>query len=106
MVEANWSGEWPHLCCGKWTLVVDGKDVSDKIPEDLRSSPMNTYGSWHFDCGQAEPVSYNDGLMCEEWIKENKEWLNKISGDSGTQREIFETISKHDFREGSCGGCR
>lgn len=108
MVEANWSGEWPHLCCGKWTLVVDGKDVSDKIPEDLRSSPMNTYGtysSWHFEDWLEVFDEYNAGLMCEEWIQENKAWLNEISKDLDTQREIFEAISKQDFREGSCGGC-
>lgn len=30
MVEANWNGRYPCLCFGKWTLVVNGKDVSNK----------------------------------------------------------------------------
>ena len=33
MVEAKWSGEYPTLCFGEWTLNVDGKDVSLSIPE-------------------------------------------------------------------------
>ena len=33
MVEAKWSGEYPTLCFGEWTLNVDGKDVSLAIPE-------------------------------------------------------------------------
>jgi hypothetical protein len=52
MVEAKWSGKYPCLCFGNWTLKVDGKDVSKLIPSKLRKSPMNTYGtyqSWHFE---------------------------------------------------------
>ena len=41
-VEANWSGSYPNLCRGEWTLLIDGKNVSDKIPKDLRNEPMNT----------------------------------------------------------------
>lgn len=33
MVEAKWSGLYPCLCSGEWTLKVNGKDVSDKIPK-------------------------------------------------------------------------
>lgn len=32
-VEANWSGSYSCLCSGEWTLFIDGKDVSDKIPK-------------------------------------------------------------------------
>ena len=34
-VEAKWSGSYPNLCSGEWTLFIDGKDMSDKIPKDL-----------------------------------------------------------------------
>ena len=37
MVVANYTGTYPNLCVGEWTLKVNGKDVSDKIPEELRS---------------------------------------------------------------------
>ena len=57
-VEANWSGGYPNLCSGKWTLFIDGKDMSDKIPKDLINEPMYTngiYPSWQFG-------SYRDQL--------------------------------------------
>ena len=52
MVKANWSGSYPCLCHGLWTLEVDGVDVSDKIPKGIRDIHMGTYGTyeeWHFD---------------------------------------------------------
>ncbi len=109
MVVAKWSGSFPNLCSGEWTLIVDGKDVSDKIPEELRKSNMNTYGSyewWHFDDdGEEEWERYHDGLECEEWIKENRCWLDTISTDHNTQSDIFCAINASDWRPGSCGGC-
>ena len=40
-----------------------------------------------------------------EWIKENAYWLDKITDDYNTQKEIFTAIQQEDFRSGSCGGC-
>lgn len=108
MVEARWSGSYPCLCFGKWTLIVNGKDVSDLIPEELRESEMNTYGtyqSWHFEDWLEVFESYTDGLMCDEWIEENKYWLNTITNDNDIHVKIFEAINAEDFRAGSCGGC-
>lgn len=109
MVEAKWSGRWPCLCYGQWTLKVNGKDVTDKIPEILRSSEMNTYGtyqSWYFNENNMEEFEdYEDGLFCEEWIEANKEWLDTITTDHRVQQEIYCKISAEDFRHGSCGGC-
>lgn len=109
MVEAKWSGSYPNLCSGEWTLIVDGEDVSSKIPEKLRKSEMNTYGSyqkWHFEADwEVEWESYHDGLECEEWIKTNKDWLDTISTDYGVQVDIFHAINASDWRHGSCGGC-
>lgn len=108
-VIAEWSGEWPCLCYGTWTLIVNDEDVSDKIPDELRSSPMGTYGeyqSWHFDENWSEVFdSYIDGLQCDEWIEKNKDWLDKISTDHSLQTQIYSAISEADFRTGSCGGC-
>lgn len=39
-VKAKWTGRGFALCIGEWKLYVDGKDVTDKIPEDLRTEPM------------------------------------------------------------------
>lgn len=108
MVEANWSGSYPCLCFGEWTLKVNGKDVSKKIPDDLRESSMNTYGtyqSWHFEDLIEVFEDYEDGLDCEEWIEENNEWLNKITTDYSIKEQIFKAIQSEDFRSGSCGGC-
>ena len=108
MVEAKWSGSYPCLCFGKWTLKVNGEDVSDKIPEDLRDSSMNTYGtyqSWHFEDWIEVFEDYISGLDCEDWIEENKKWLNNITTDLEVQEEIYYAINSQDFRSGSCGGC-
>ena len=108
MVTANWNGSYPCLCHGEWTLKVNGKNVSKKIPEDLRNSSMNTYGtyqSWHFEDWMEVFEDYEDGLDCEEWIEENNEWLNKITTDYSIKEQIFNAIQSEDFRSGSCGGC-
>lgn len=46
-VEANWSGSYPCLCEGEWTLFIDGKDMSNKIPEDYRNKPIYIYGYYN-----------------------------------------------------------
>lgn len=108
-VEAKWSGSYPCLCFGKWTLIVNNIDVSNLIPKELRESSMNTYGtysSWYFTGSwEVQTEYYEDGLYCEDWIKENKNWLDKISTDNSIQEQIYEAINKQDFRSGSCGGC-
>ena len=108
MVEAKWSGSYPCLCYGKWTLKVNGKDVSSMIPKKLRESSMNTYGTyqtWHFEDWLEVFEDYEDGLDCDDWIMENKSWLDTITTELDTQREIYCAISAQDFRSGSCGGC-
>lgn len=107
--EAEWSGECSCLCHGKWTLKVDGEDVSEKIPESLKQNHMSTYKSyqkWHFNEDYCEEwESYNDGLRCEDWIEVNGYWLNKIVADKDIQKCVFYAINEEDWRHGSCGGC-
>ena len=109
MIEAHWNGSYPCLCFGEWMLKVNGKDVSNKIPDELRKDSMNTYGiyqRWYFDDNYLEKFeSYEDGLKMHEWIKENAYWLDKITDDYNTQKEIFTAVQQEDFRSGSCGGC-
>lgn len=108
-VEAKWSGSCPCLCNGEWTLFIDGKDVSDKIPKDYRNEPMNTngvYSSWRFgNDWEVEWHNYEDGLKCEDWIKENKEWLDRITTDKCEQEDIYYAFQLNDWRYESCGGC-
>ena len=108
VVEAKWSGKWPCLCYGEWTLIVDGVDVSDKIPEELKDSPMNTYGDykcWRFTNWDVKWSSYDNGLECDEWIEANLEWLKTITEDREVMEQIYDAINVKDFRYGSCGGC-
>ena len=103
-VEAKWSGSYPCLCSGEWTLFIDGKDMSDKIPKELRNESMNTngvYSSWHFESDwEIEWNDYEEGLECEEWIKENKEWLDNITTDKCEQEDIYYGIplKKHRMK--------
>lgn len=100
MIEAKWDDLC--LCCGKWTLIVDGKDVSDLIPNNLRNMPMGTYGTyveWYFDENMLEVwKSYEDGFMCDEWIKVNKYWLDTITYNIDIHRDIYLAIKRKDFR--------
>ena len=74
-VKAKWAGRGIALCIGEWKLYVDGKDATDKIPEDLRTESMNTYKKyerWYFKGWDVEWESYYDGLKQDEWIESNK----------------------------------
>ena len=109
MVKAKWSGSYPHLCRGTWTLIVNGINVTHCIPKEIRHSDMNTFGiyqTWYFDRGwHVVFENYEDGLHRDLWIKENKYWLDTITKDIDTQVEIFNAINEQDFRLKSCGGC-
>ena len=107
-VKAKWTGRGFALCVGEWKLYVDGKDVTDKIPEDLRTEPMNTYKRserWYSKDWVEECESYYDGLKQDEWIESNKYWLDEITTDIDVQRQIFKAINEEDFRTNPCGGC-
>jgi len=107
-IEARWSGSYPTLCFGHWTLLIDGEDVSEKIPEDLRERSMNTFGiyqDWHFENWMEVFENYADGLLCDEWIEENDYWLKDITDDYSVKEEIYDAFNSEDFRYGSCGGC-
>lgn len=111
-VEVNWAcGEW-SLCIGEWDKFnIDGKSYLKFIPEHLRESDMNTYGTysrWYFggvSGWEEEWEQYEDGLECPEWITENDYWLSKITDDYKLKEEIFAAFQAQDFRRGSCGGC-
>lgn len=90
--KAEWSGHYPTLCFGKWTLYKNEKDISHLIPDKLREKTMYTFGkyqSWHF----------------EEWIDKNRYWLNAICDCETDYKRVFKAFQKSDFRTNSCGGC-
>ena len=108
-VDVTWSGRFPNLCSGSWTLRIDGTDYSNMIPDELKNSCMDTYGvysSWEFDEHWMEyQDSYCDGLEETDWIRKNKSWLRDITPAPDLQKQIFRAFQKIDFRPGSCGGC-
>lgn len=108
-VKADWTGKFPSLCYGEWKLFVCGEDVSEKIPDRLRRTHMNTFGSYpqfHFEDGWNEVwESVVDGLEVSDWIASNNEWLSTITGSDETKRMIYYAIQEEDWRHCSCGGC-
>ena len=108
-VKAKWNGKYPNFCSGQWTLIVNGTDVTDKIPMDLINSSMNTYGiynNWRFSSDwDVIWDDYYDGLSCSEWIEKNDYWLNEITKDNSIKSDIYYAINSEDFRQGCCGGC-
>lgn len=106
---AAWSGKAPVLCEGEWSLFLDGTDVSSRIPEALRVSPMGTYGEYAVcsldDEGDERWNHHLDGLKEAEWIEANMYWLKSITQDREALSAIFLAISQKDWRHGCCGGC-
>lgn len=108
-VVAEWSGGGWALCSGEWSLYIDGKNFTKKIPKRLRTDSMNTLGeyrgwTWGGDYGE-EWYTYKDGLGKTEWITDNENWLSKITDDVEIWSEIYDAIQEQDFRMNSCGGC-
>lgn len=108
-VEAKWTGSWPCLCSGEWVLMINGENVSHKIPDDLRTDNMGTAGDyqrWYFSKDYEEVwETYSSGLDCKAWIEKNRDWLENITTDPILQESIFEAFQVSDWRHGSCGGC-
>lgn len=108
-VVVDWSGGGWSLCIGEWSIYIDGKNYTKKIPKNLRRSPMNTlgeYSGWKWGGEYSEEwYTYTDGLGKLEWITENENWLSKITDDIGLWSDIYEAFQSRDFRTNSCGGC-
>lgn len=99
----RWTGKYPNLCRGRWHLYRDGNEVDNPF----NGSPAytdGTYCSWHFENWLEVFEDYHDGLSEEDWIDENREWLESIA-EEGDFPKIFRAFQENDFREMSCGGC-
>lgn len=120
MFKVEWSGGYPNLCSGEWTIFYN--DIKLTIPvqdEDSyynrRTEDMGTageYSRWYFDENYSEETEYyQDGLECGDWIVDNKDWLDemfdehKIPKGFFTYHQLFKAIQEQDWRSGSCGGC-
>lgn len=107
-VVAEWSGGGWALCSGEWSLYIDGKNFTKKIPKRLRTSPMYTlgeYSQWRWGDDGEEWYTITDGLSKTAWITENENWLSKITDDFYLWAEIYDAFQERDFRTNQCGGC-
>ena len=104
--RANWSGSYPCLCSGEWTLFKNEIEIKEPIP--FQNNPANTYGvysEWHFDENWIEQFEdYEDGLLCTEWCKEYKDYLSKIAPMDEWDK-IYYAFQENDWRHCECGGC-
>lgn len=104
MVIAKWSGKYPCRCYGEWSLFIGGVDYSHIIPENLRTSHMNTAGTyqeWHFVNWIEQFEDYEDSLEFEEWVATNP-WVHDLPAPLF---DIYLAFQAEDFRPGECGGC-
>lgn len=104
-VVAEWSGKWPNLCCGSWSLSIDGMDYTYRIPEEKRNSPMNTrkqYSYWHFAPDYDEVwEEFLEGLTLSEWVEENP-WVKELPAPPA---KVYNAFLIQDWQYGTCGGC-
>lgn len=111
--HVEWSGSYPNLCSGSWTIMID--QMVFPIPEDKINSSMGTpgdYSLWYFDGNYSEQFDqyYSNGDDNFDWIKYSLECLCegyslKINNIEDISNKIYDLISYNDWRSGSCGGC-
>ena len=108
MFDVSWSGSYPTLCSGKWTILKDGEDVSGAIPKDLRVSYMNTqkeYVCLSLDKdNQIQKTPLIRGLDRSTWMNINV-WIWNICSNDEEANELYDEIVKQDWFHNTCGGC-
>lgn len=111
-VNVMWTGEWPRRCKGRWIFEVDGKDYRYLLPfanddgVDLPADTFGTYECWDMDSeGEREWYHFENGLDIEDWIDQNREWLEVITPHENEWDDIFYAFQEHDWRFKECGGC-
>lgn len=108
IIEVNCIKSPCNHCDCHWEIKINGIDVSDKIPEDLRYGSMNTENIYsNLVNGEEELFEYyRGGLKKEEWITTNKYWLDNITEDESSQEILFKQIQRKEFTGcAECGGC-
>jgi hypothetical protein len=111
--KVDWSGGYPNLCSGVWTISYDGNDFI--LPDDKMKEPMGTakeYDSWCFsDNWSEEWDSTYFGEEAGDWIMSNISWITpnfqrlNIPETLETYGLLYEEIKVYDWQLGSCGGC-
>lgn len=105
MFFVSWSGKAPTLCSGEWVILKNGRDMSDKIPDLYRYSPMGTYGTYlRIDPNTEIATQYEDGKQLKDWLQQMS-WVYEICDNLTEIIELYTAISKKDWRYEQCGGC-
>lgn len=103
---AKWSGAYPNLCSGEWTLYHDGITVDTNIPfQGSDAGTFGTYPTWSFGSDWDEQWDeYDDGMLCGDWCQEYEYWLSHLAPRE-EWGEIYTAFQAEDWRHNSCGGC-
>lgn len=117
-ITVKWSGTYPNLCRGKWTIYIDYMELP--IPEMNSFNDMGTPGTyerWHFDDNYSEQTETYNVVTSEDDMTRIKNWIHyslnslekayylKFDINDSLIDTIVEKICEVDFRSGSCGGC-
>lgn len=103
--DARWSGCWPNLCSGEWTLYRDGEKVDVEIP--FQGTPADTFGvysRWYFVGWIENFEDYESGMEAEQWCDCYGDWLSSFAPEEEWEA-VYEAFQCEDWRYGSCEGC-
>ena len=108
-INVSYSGSYPILCSGEWTITVG----SVKLTYEESMGTFGSYGSWSFGEDYIEEWEYEEeGLHADDWIEigRGKEIIHdlKVQGIELTNEErleLYEKVQSRDWRHNSCGGC-
>ena len=105
--NASWSSKGNTLCLGHWDITYLGLPVV--LPLERRDKDMGINNIYNFM--DPEDELYREGLIEDDWILENIDWLSdvfiehNIPLEEETMRAFYQAVNKEDWRCGSCGGC-
>ena len=72
--NASWSSKGNTLCLGHWDITYLGLPVV--LPLERRDKDMGTNNIYNFM--DPEDELYREGLMEDDWIVENIDWLSDV----------------------------
>jgi hypothetical protein len=111
-LDVQWNGGDWSLCMGEWSVHINDAPIA--LPKEFLNDHMDTageYDTWHFEDWSDVWETYYCGLDRNEWIKENKVWIEpwldslNLEYDNKDLENLYNQISDQDFRPNSCGGC-
>lgn len=96
--NASWSSKGNTLCLGHWDITYLGLPVV--LPIERHDKDMGTNNIYNFI--DPEDELYREGLMEDDWIVENIDWLSdvfiehNIPLEEETMRAFYQAVNKED----------